>query len=1145
MKETPKMGWRQRTHFAQSIIALVLFFVLFVSLGVSAYATGVDSTSWTSSDQTTSESIEIDQDQSVVDGTSTAKNGNVAPSGDSATVSSNEATQDSTSTGSDGAQQSATPLTERQVLSSQSTVASTGEMGTMAAGADGGSAPYITWNVRDAETGELVPGATFKLENRAVIIFGRWETGNDAGSIADCSGTCSTSTSGNSLDRDSDGGEFLLEHFGTTRSSSTRIVSGNRYRVSQVAAPAGYTWAVSGSNTKEVSSNGWSNRSAGIHDFGTFQVVKIRTEPMCEAGYTFGLSTGGQLQQVSPSGVVTNLGSPASSSDSYFNGLGIGSNGEVYSILRTASSGTSLNATVYAYDKSKGRWSSTGASTISLGGNTGTSLIAGAVDLSTNLYYFGGFTSNGNFKVYEYNPSASQKLRLKGTIQTSASSGSNGDMAFDSAGNLYIVRGEGSKVTVYSVTADNFRAANGGAITSSTSADFTVANGTNVNGIAFDSQGKGYLANGTEVRSYDMPGWKNGTLVSNKLVSSGDLASCSSPPTITIEKYVDGARVSNNDQFTLTLKQGSTTIGTATTTGSETGLQSERVGPLPTVRGVPLTFSETGAKSTNMSNYASSYRCYVDGVLDSSASGDGTTGTITIPTGAENVLCSFYNKPLVADISIEKRVADSVGENPTPMSGWSVGAQVKATTGNAPTVDGTTSQTTDASGQASWQVRFNKSDDRATVTVSETQKSGYEFLSGQCHVTHLDGSTVEYELTGEQGFNLTSIRPGDSVSCTYVNAPSPGALTITNTFDSTVPSGSGNIPFSGTYTCVLNDEVVASGTWTVTGTGKTTLRADEGSRDPNRIPAGASCSVVDKPAGGTSDGLPNESYSWKAATAGNAVTIASGKTSNLTVVNSVERIYGKFAIVEIVEGGGLPSDVGVVEGTWTCILGSETVTGSWGPLAQGETWTSDGNAIPLGASCSVTSKRVTDPSEGYQWDGSTKVSPPVTTVQDSNLENATITVENRTLILLGSVSWSKVDEDGSRLSHSEWQLTGPSAFNNGQPLIITDCYEGSECDSLDANSASGEFTINNLPWGQYTLKEIKAPAGYYLSSDSTPFPIGTGSLTVTLPDVVNYAMESPELPLTGGISRDLYVVVGSLLGLTGLGGMWWSRRRQH
>ena len=155
------MGWRQRTHFAQSIIALVLFFVLFVSLGVSAYATDVDNTSSTSSDQTTSESIEIDQDQSVVDGTSTANNGNVAPSGDSATVSSNEATQDSTSTGSDGAQKSATPLTERQVLSSQSTVASTGEMGTMAAGADGGSAPYLTWNVRDAETGELVPGATF------------------------------------------------------------------------------------------------------------------------------------------------------------------------------------------------------------------------------------------------------------------------------------------------------------------------------------------------------------------------------------------------------------------------------------------------------------------------------------------------------------------------------------------------------------------------------------------------------------------------------------------------------------------------------------------------------------------------------------------------------------------------------------------------------------------------------------------------------------------------------------------------------------------------------------------------------------------------------------------------------------------------
>src|SRR5699024_1526975 len=115
-------------------------------------------------------------------------------------------------------------------------------------------------------------------------------------------------------------------------------------------------------------------------------------------------------------------------------------------------------------------------------------------------------------------------------------------------------------------------AANGGLIPSS---DANPVGGTsnNVNGVAFDAAGHGYLSNGSQVQRYDMPGWTNRTTVTEDLNSSTDLASCGSPPTITIEKVVEGGRVNSTDQFQLTLEQGSTTIAQATTTGNEVGTQ--------------------------------------------------------------------------------------------------------------------------------------------------------------------------------------------------------------------------------------------------------------------------------------------------------------------------------------------------------------------------------------------------------------------------------------------------------------------------------------------------------------------------------------------------------------------------------------------
>ena len=81
---------------------------------------------------------------------------------------------------------------------------------------------------------------------------------------------------------------------------------------------------------------------------------------------------------------------------------------------------------------------------------------------SLGRFYFGGFTSNGNSsrstvitrpRTFEY----------KGYVDTSTGAGStnNGDIAFDSQGNLFIVRGSGTTTTIFSVTNDALAAAGG------------------------------------------------------------------------------------------------------------------------------------------------------------------------------------------------------------------------------------------------------------------------------------------------------------------------------------------------------------------------------------------------------------------------------------------------------------------------------------------------------------------------------------------------------------------------------------------------------------------------------------------------------------------------------------------------------------
>lgn len=154
------------------------------------------------------------------------------------------------------------------------------------------------------------------------------------------------------------------------------------------------------------------------------------------------------------------------------------------------------------------------------------------------------------------------------------------------------------------------------------------------------------------------------------------------------------------------------------------------------------------------------------------------------------------------------------------------------------------------------------------------------------------------------------------------------------------------------------------------------------------------------------------------------------------------------------------------------------------------------------------------------------------------------TLSNRSLP--GEVTWNKVDGAGVKLSGSEWKLVGPAPATD--EVAITDCVEAdaADCVGPDLAPEAGEFRLAGLAWGEYTLVETKAPAGYKLLAEDAidPFTISSAALNVSLDDIVNEQRPVPLIPLTGGLGQDAFFIGGgALIALVvGLTVPWYRRR---
>lgn len=147
------------------------------------------------------------------------------------------------------------------------------------------------------------------------------------------------------------------------------------------------------------------------------------------------------------------------------------------------------------------------------------------------------------------------------------------------------------------------------------------------------------------------------------------------------------------------------------------------------------------------------------------------------------------------------------------------------------------------------------------------------------------------------------------------------------------------------------------------------------------------------------------------------------------------------------------------------------------------------------------------------------------------------TLTNESLVVpvpVTSVSWSKVDDAGHLLEGSEWLITDGS----GQKFDVKDCVEDSaaDCTGLDEDPLPGEFLVEGLEPGEYTLVEVKAPAGFVLDGKVHSLTLdGSVSAVVVGPKglgdtdgFINHPQSVAALPLTG-VFGQAWVWVGGVL----------------
>ncbi len=147
-------------------------------------------------------------------------------------------------------------------------------------------------------------------------------------------------------------------------------------------------------------------------------------------------------------------------------------------------------------------------------------------------------------------------------------------------------------------------------------------------------------------------------------------------------------------------------------------------------------------------------------------------------------------------------------------------------------------------------------------------------------------------------------------------------------------------------------------------------------------------------------------------------------------------------------------------------------------LPQGQTVLSESSSSPKSAGYKATVSCVPHPNSDIR-------TPSSTVNAASKTLNLAAGEWMQCTMVTGQVIWSKVDDAGNPLAGTVFTLASP-ALNGGQKEV-TDCATdnaGTACpkSSIDQDPRAGYFKVVGLTWGEYSITETRAPAGYHLSA---------------------------------------------------------------
>lgn len=340
------------------------------------------------------------------------------------------------------------------------------------------------------------------------------------------------------------------------------------------------------------------------------------------------------------------------------NGLGVSDGGRyIYTIENSTNSQTNR---IRVYDTQTETTTSHNAPS-GWGTNAApNSMLRGAVNPVTGIYYYAsGLSSDGNGRVWigGFNPATGQSFKVGGITGVS---GANGDMAFTASGALVLVADN----NVYSVNGTIPTTAGNATLT--TTLITSLPSGTNGNGVAFGNGGYLYISTSTQLIRLNPT---NPADTRTTVLSSGsghtDMGSCAFPNTLTVQKNLGTPRVNTGDQFTVSIGNGhyaTPTAVSATTSGTNAGIQTQQAGPVFINQQVAYRISEAAAGTTNLDMYGKSMACteYVAGVpVTTSGSAPAWNATSSANLQGVDIICVITNRALEPDIDLVKTISNT------------------------------------------------------------------------------------------------------------------------------------------------------------------------------------------------------------------------------------------------------------------------------------------------------------------------------------------------------------------------------------------------------------------------------------------------------------------------------------------------------